>query len=242
MTSRPSSTTSNRSKCEHRHPRHRHRRRGHLVVRRRRRRGARLRHRRRVRGGQRGRGRRERVGARTRGGSRRNLVDGRRSLLSRRRNRGPAGHRARRLARGDVQVSGRGVPRAEHSTRSAPTATAASNTSTGWRTWGFSSSGAITPARWSSRRAPKGCRTPATKRCGRSASRRRPRRGDTRCRCPANWVARRWSSTCCSSGPPSSGCRSDMKPVRPTSSSTTVRWSESPGSTSPKPVRSRRIR
>ena len=55
---------------------------------------------------------RERAGARTRGGSRRHLVDGRRSLLPRRRNRGPAGHRARRLGRGDVQVPGRGVPRA----------------------------------------------------------------------------------------------------------------------------------
>ena len=65
---------------------------------------------------------------------------------------------------------------------------------------------------------------------------------DTRCRCPANWVARRWSSTCCSSGPPSWGCRSAMRPERPTSSSTTVRWSASRGSTSPKPVRSRRMR
>ena len=42
-----------------------------------------------------------------------------------------------------------------------------------------------------------------------------------------------------SNGPTSSACRSATRPARPTWSSTTVRWSASAGSTSPKPVRSR---
>ena len=154
-------------------------------------------------------------------------VDGRRPLLPRRRHRRAAGDGPRRHRRGDVQVPGRGVAASRTTRRSAPTATAASSTSTGWRTWAFSSSAATTRARSSSRPAPRGCRTPATRRCGRSASRPSPRRAATRCRCPATWAAPRWSSTCWSSAPTSSACRSATRPARPTSSSTTVRWSAS---------------
>ena len=124
-------------------------------------------------------------------------VDGGWPLLSRRRHRGAAGHRSRRQRRRDVQVPGRGVAASPTTTRSAPTATAASSTSTGWRTWAFSSSAASTRARSSSRPAPRGCPTPATRRCGRSASRRSPRRAATPCRCPASWAVPPWSSTCC---------------------------------------------
>ena len=170
-----------------------------------RRRRRRLRHRRRLRGGQRRRRGRQGAGPRAGRGRGRHHVDGRRTLLPRRRHRGPAGHRARRLA-----------PRRCTSTwsrcRSEPDLDKIRAYCDGsvehfnWlRTWAFSSSAATTRARWSSRPAPRGCPTPATRRCGRSASRRSPRRAGTRCRYPANWVARRWSSTCCSSGPTSSG-------------------------------------
>ncbi len=123
-------------------------------------------------------------------------VDGGRPLLSRRRHRGAAGHRPRRHPRRDVQVPGRGVAASRTTRRSAHTATAASNTSTGWRTWVFSSSAPSTRERSSSRRAPRGCRTPATRRCGRSSRRRSPHRVATPCRCPASWAVPRWSSTC----------------------------------------------
>ena len=66
------------------------------------------------------------------------------------------------------------VSREPDPTRSAPTATAASSTSTGWRTWAFSSSAATTRARSSCRPAPRGCPTPATRRSGRSSSRPKP--------------------------------------------------------------------
>ncbi len=77
-----------------------------------RRRGDRFRHRRRLRRGQRGRRRSAGAGAGARGRGRRHDFACRRPLLPRRRHRGPAGDRASRLRRGDVQVSGRGVARA----------------------------------------------------------------------------------------------------------------------------------
>ncbi len=43
-----------------------------------------------------------------------------------------------------------------------------------WRTWVFSSSAASTRARSSSRPAPRGCPTPATRRCGRSCEQAKP--------------------------------------------------------------------
>ena len=49
----------------------------------------------------------------------------------------------------------------------AHTATEASSTSTGWRTWAFSSNVATAGTRWSSRRAPRDCRTRAMRRYGR---------------------------------------------------------------------------
>ena len=162
-----------------------------------------------------------------RGRRRRHQRDGRRPLLSRRRHRGAAGDRPRRQRPRRCTSTWSRCRASPSTTRSAPTATAASSTSTGWRTWAFSSNAASTPARSSSRRAPRGCRTPATKRCGRSSSRPSPRRAATRCRCPASWAAPRWSSTCSSSGPTSSACRSATRPARPTWSSTTVRWSAS---------------
>ena len=182
------------------------------MVRRGRRRGDRIRHRRRLRGGQ----RRGRGGAGTgagEGGRRgRHQRDGGRPLLSRRRHRSAAGDRPRRQCRRDVQVPGRGLARIRTTRRSAHTATAASSTSTGWRTWVFSSNAVSTRARSSSRPAPRACPTPATRRCGRSASRRSPRRAATRCRCPANSAAPRWSSTCWSNEPTNSASRSAMRP------------------------------
>ena len=99
-------------RSEHRDTGNRQRGRRDVVVGRRRRGGDRFRHRRRLRGGQRRRSRRAGAGARARRRGGRHHVDGRRALLPRRRDRGPAGDRSRRLPRGDVQVPGRGVARA----------------------------------------------------------------------------------------------------------------------------------
>ena len=98
------------------------------------------------------------------------------------------------------------------STRFASTARKASSTSIGLKRLAFSSNAATGRARWWCRRAPRGCPTPATRRCGRSASRPNPRRADIRCRCQGSWAAPRWSSTCSSSELPIRACRSDTRP------------------------------
>ena len=79
------------------------------MVGRRRRRGDRFRYWGWLRSSERGRRRRTSLGAGARSCGRWHHVACRGALLPRRRHRGPAGHRASRLARGDVQVSGRGV-------------------------------------------------------------------------------------------------------------------------------------
>ena len=125
-------------------------------------------------------------------------------------------------------------------TRSAHTATAASSTSTGWRTWGFSSSAASTRARSSSRRAPRGCRTPATRRCGRSCEQAKPAPRGHSVPVPGELGgAAMVIDLLRQAGRRARRRRSATRPARPTWSSTTVRWSASAGSTSPRPVRSR---
>ncbi len=106
--------------------------------------------------------------------------------------------------RGDVQVPRRGVAR--------PGARQDPRLLRGQRRTlqlvgglGFSVRAQLLPGtRSSSRRAPRACRTRATRRCGRSASRQSPRRAGTRCRSPVNSVALPWSSTCWSSAPTNS--------------------------------------
>ena len=129
------------------HPGNRERRRRRLVVRRGRRRGPRIRHRRRLRGRQRRRGRAPGCwcsrGRPPRAAPRRWPAATSTSAAGPPCSR-PPGTTIRAEEMYKYLRRSRATP---STTRSAPTATAASSTSTGWRRWASSSSAATTPAR-----------------------------------------------------------------------------------------------